>query len=180
MTTTAFTPQKNTIVEKSFEKLVNQLDELTKNYRLLLDCVRKEKELLISTDIEKLNANNLLKEDLLYKIKSLDGLRVNYATELSIALGLDTQKIRLLEIAQKIGGEQADKLRTFHSALELIIKRLTELNQSNAQFAESALKNVNSAMNSFKDTLMGQKTYQNKGKYKQGHEKSGHLVRKEA
>jgi flagellar biosynthesis/type III secretory pathway chaperone len=97
-----------------------------------------------------------------------------------MALGLDTQKIRLLEMAQKIGGPRADKLRTFHSALEMIIKRLTELNQSNAKYAESALKTVNNAMSSFKETLMGQKTYQNKGKYQQGHETSGHLVRKEA
>lgn len=171
---------KNLVIDKSFEKLSTHLDELTKNYRLLLDVVRKEKDLLILADVEKLNENNLAKEQLLFKIKSLDGLRLNYATELSMALGLDIQKIRLLEIAQKIGGPRADKLRTFHSALEMIIKRLTELNQSNAKYAESALKNVNSAMNSFKDTLMGQKTYQNKGKYQQGHKTSGHLVRKEA
>jgi hypothetical protein len=171
---------KNLVIEKSFEKLSLHLEELTKHYRQLLDIVRKEKDLLILTDVEKLNENNLLKEQLIFKIKSLDGLRINYSTELSMALGLDTQKIRLLEIAQKMGGPRADKLRTFHSALEMIIKRLTELNQSNAKYAESALKNVNSAMNSFKETLMGQKTYQNKGKYQQGHETSGHLVRKEA
>ena len=171
---------KNLIIEKSFEKLALHLEELTKHYRQLLDVVRKEKDLLILTDVEKLNENNLLKEQLIFKIKSLDGLRINYSTELSMALGLDTQKIRLLEIAQKMGGPRADKLRTFHSALEMIIKRLTDLNQSNAKYAESALKNVNSAMKSFKETLMGQKTYQNKGKYQQGYETSGHLVRKEA
>jgi flagellar biosynthesis/type III secretory pathway chaperone len=178
--TTVLPTEKNIVIQKSFDKLSSHLEDLTKNYRLLLDCVRKEKELLISTDVENLNENNLLKEQLLFKIKSLDGLRVNYATELSMALGLDTQKIRLLEIAQKIGGAQADKLRTYHSALEMIIKRLTDLNQSNAALAQSALKTVNSAMNSFKDTLMGQKTYQKKGQYKQGSEKSGHLVRTEA
>ncbi len=174
------TTDKILITEKSYEKLVIHLDELTKNYRQLLDCVRKEKDLLISTDVEKLNENNLQKEQLLYQIKSMDALRVNYATELSTHLGLDVQKVRLLEIAQKIGGTKADKLRTFHAALEMIIKRLTELNQSNAKYAESALKNVNSAMNSFKDTLMGQKNYQNKGKYTQGNDKSGHLVSRKA
>lgn len=171
---------KNLVIDKSFEKLSTHLDELTKQYRLLLDVIRKEKDLLILADVEKLNENNLNKEQLLFKIKSLDGLRMNYATELAMALGLDTQKIRLLEMAQRIGGPRADKLRTFHSALEMIIKRLTELNQANAQYAESALKTVNNAMSSFKETLMGQKTYQNKGKYQQGHETSGHLVRKEA
>jgi hypothetical protein len=167
-------------IEKNFEKLASHLEEMIKNYRQLLDCVRKEKDLLILANVEQLNENNLLKEQLLFKIKSMDGLRINYATELSTALGLDTQKIRLLEIAQKIGGASADKLRVFHSALEMIIHRLTELNQANAKYAESALVTVNSAMNSFKESLMGKKTYQKKGQYKQGHEKSGHLVSKEA
>ena len=40
--------------QRLFEKLVNNLEEMTKHYRTLLDSVRKEKELLIKTDIEKL------------------------------------------------------------------------------------------------------------------------------
>jgi hypothetical protein len=35
-------------------------------------------------------------------------------------------------------------------------------------------------LDSLKDTFMGQKTYQNKGKYQQGADRSGHLVSKEA
>jgi len=167
-------------IEKSFEKLTHNLEDLTKNYRLLLDCVRKEKDLLIATDITKLTENTLLKEQLLFKIKAIDGLRVNYATEMANALVMESNGVRLLELAQKVGGAKADRLRTLHSTLELIIKRLSELNASNAQYAQSALKTVGSAMDSLKENLMGQKTYQQKGKYQQGPEKSGHLVSKEA
>lgn len=168
------------MITNIYENLVTNLDELVKQYRLLLDCVRKEKDLLISTDLEKINENTALKEQIIFKIRSLDGLRVNYATELANLLGADSENVRLLELAQKMGGAQGDKLRLFHSTLELIIKRLSDLNAENSKYAESALKNIDTAMNGFKDTLMGQKTYQNKGKYQQGPDKSGHLVSKEA
>lgn len=164
-----------------FDKLVGNLEDLTKQYRTLLDCVRKEKELLIKTDIEKLTANNILKEQTLFRIKSLDGLRVNYATELAQVLGADYREPRLLDIAKKIGGVESDRLRTIHSTLEILTKRLIELNKDNAIYAESALKNVNAAMDNIKDTLMGnQKTYQKKGQYQSGFDNAGHLVRREA
>ena len=168
------------MTQKIFEKLVKNLEEITKQYRLLLDCVRKEKEVLISANIDKLNENNLLKEQLLTRIKSLDSLRANYAAELATNVGADAAQPRLLEIAQKIGGAEADRLRSIHSTLEIITNRLVQINKDNAQYAESALKTVGSAMDNLKETLMGQKTYQKKGAYQPGYDKSGHLVRKEA
>ena len=166
--------------QKAYEKLVQNLEEITKNYRLLLDCVRKEKEFLIQNDIEKLNENNERKEDLILKLKGQDGLRVTYATDLALLLGANHVEPRLIELAQKMGGVEGDRLRTIHSALELLTKRLIELNKENAIYAESALKTVNSAMQNIKDTLSGPKTYAKKGNYQQGFDQSGHLVSKEA
>ena len=53
-------------MEVSTAKLVNNLEDLIKQYRLLLDVVRKEKDLLIAADIEKLNENNQSKEALIF------------------------------------------------------------------------------------------------------------------
>ncbi len=164
-----------------YQKLIGNLEELTKQYRLLLDCIRKEKQLLINTKINELSENNILKETILFKIKSLDGLRKNHAIEIAQFLGADTREPRLLEIAQKIGGPEADRLRTVHSTLEILTKRLIEINRENASYAETALTNVNSAMENIKETLMGsQKTYQKKGAYQPSSDKAGHLISKEA
>lgn len=168
-------------LEISFNKLNNHLEDMTKQYRLLLDCIRKEKDLLILTDIEKLNENNLIKEQLLFKIKNLDQIRINYAINFAQIIGASTEQVRLLELAQKVGGQFGDKLRLHHSTLELIIKRMADINKSNEKYAESALKNVSMAMESFKDKLVGpQKTYNKKGKYSPKHDRSGHLASKEA
>ncbi len=166
--------------QKLFDKLVKNLEDLTKNYRLLLDCVRKEKDILIASQIEKLNENNVLKEQLLMRIKSLDGLRVNYASELAQLIGADSAFPRLLEISQKMGGPEGDRLRSIHSTLELITNRLVQINKDNAQYAESGIKIVTSAMENLKEILMGQKTYKKKGGYQQGPDTSGHFVSQEA
>lgn len=166
--------------QEVYATLVDNLEEMVKQYRLLLECVRKEKELLISTNIEKLNQNNFDKEQILTRINSIENLRIDYAIALAKQLGANEIEPRLLEMAQKIGGTEGDKLRTIHSSLELLTTRILEINKESAVYAESALSTVNSAMENIKDTLMGQKTYQKKGSYQQGFDKSGHLVSKEA
>lgn len=164
----------------AYEKMITNLDDMLKNYRQLLDLVRKEKDLLITSNLEQLNDNNNSKEQTIIKIKALDNARMTCAAELAHFVQADTAQPRLLEIAQKMGGAEAEKLRTMHAALEMVIKRLSEINKGNVVFAESALKTVNSALENFKEALTGpQKTYQQKGKYKQG-SGSGHLVKREA
>ena len=167
--------------QRAYEKLIQNLDEIVKQYRLLLDTVRKEKELLVLGDITKLNESNERKEQFISKIKSLDDNRLMFASDLAQAIGADHLEPRLLQLAQKIGGAEGDRLRTIHSTLELLIKRLMDLNKENAVYAESALKTVNSALANIKDTITGgQKTYQKKGQYQQGSDQSGHLISKEA
>lgn len=164
----------------AYDKLVTNLDDMLKNYRQLLDLVRKEKDLLIMSDLAVLDENNNIKEQVIIKIRALDALRMTYASELAQAVQADIAQPRLLEIAQKMGGAEGEKLRTMHAALEMVIKRLSEINKNNAAYAESALQTVNSALDNFKTAVSGQKTYQNKGKYKQGPDASGNLVKRKA
>lgn len=166
--------------EKAYQKLSANLDDLVKNYRSLLDLIRKEKDLLIAADIEKLIESNKSKEALLYRLKGLDSGRERYAEELAYQINADTKSPRLLELAQKIGGTAGDKLRNIHSTLDILIKRLTELNKENEEYAQSALQNLNGAVGNIKDTLSGKKTYEKKGKMAYGPEKAGNFVSKEA
>lgn len=166
--------------QQSYDKLLSNLEDITKQYRLLLDCVRKEKEYLIQNNIEKLQENNELKEQLILKIASLDNLRVGFASELAKFVGANVNEPRLLELAQRMGGAEGDRLRTIHSALELLTKRLVEINRENATYANSALNTVASAMSNIKETIMGKSTYQKKGTYQPSSDKSGHLVSREA
>ena len=162
------------------EKLISNLEDLTKQYRLLLELVRKEKQILIDANTDQINEINFQKENLLTKINELNNFRIDYVVEVANGLSIPAGEARLLNLARHIGGAPGDRLRSQHAALEIILNRIRELNEENSVYAEAALKNVSFAIDSLKETYMGQKTYRNTGKYKSGSEKSGHLVSKEA
>jgi hypothetical protein len=167
--------------EKSYQKLILNLEDLTKLYRQLLEIVRKEKELLIAADIEKLAENNKEKENLLYKIRSQDSARERYAKEFAQVIGGDVTNPRLLDFAKILTGTGAEKrIRTIHSMLEMIVSRVQALNKENEEYAQSALSALNGAMGNVKDTLAGKKTYARKGKMEYGPDRAGNFVKKEA
>lgn len=167
-------------VERAHQKLVGNLEDLTKLYRTLLDFVRKEKDIYVKADLKDLHEINLQKEALLMKIKMLDTLRLKHAQELAGLIGADVENPRLLDIAKHMTGPASDRLRSLHSALDLLLKRLTDINKENEQYAQKALQTLNGAMTDIKDTLSGKTTYEKKGQIKQGPDKSGHFVSKEA
>lgn len=166
--------------EKSYTRLLQSLEDLTKLYRSLLDLVRKEKDLLIEADIKKLEESNLSKESMLYKIRTIDGARERYAKELAAALGGDTTQPRLLELARLAQGAEGDRLRAMHATLDLLVKRTSDLNRENEIYAQSALTTLNGAMNEIRDTLAGKKTYARQGKMASGPDQAGNFVSKEA
>lgn len=165
--------------DRLYIKLEYNLEELTKLYRQLVDQLRKEKEILLSGDPERINESTKLKEFILVRIKALDALRVKYASEMAKELHMDPDQPRLLEIARKLDGDRGNRLRGIHSALEVMFKRIPELNRENEEYAKAALKHLQGAMENVKDNFAGQKTYQRKGNVERGPERSGHLVSKE-
>jgi flagellar biosynthesis/type III secretory pathway chaperone len=167
-------------VERSYQKLLSNLEDLTKLYRTLLDMVRKEKDIYVKADLNDLHEVNQSKETLLMKIKMVDTLRLKHAQELATLLLADAENPRLLELAKRVGGEAGDRLRSLHSALDILLKRLTEINKENEEYAQRALQTLSGAMNNIKETLAPKKTYEKKGQLKTGPEISGNFVRKEA
>lgn len=167
------------VIERAQSKLVHNLDELVSLYRQLLAIVRKEKDFLLEAKTKELQENNLQKDQLLQKVRIVDTLRQKHAEELAVLIGADADNPRLLEIAQKLPETIGDKLRQMHATLDVIIRRLIELNSENEAYAKTALGQLDGAMDNIKETLTGKKTYERKGQMKLGPEKAGNFVRKE-
>lgn len=167
-------------LDRIYLKLEGNLDEITKIYRQLLELIRREKEHLIKTEIEKIEECTKQKEAYLLRLKSLDALRAKYAMDLAEQLGLDPSQPRLLELARMIGGARADKLRSVHSALEILIKKIPEMNKENELYAQSALSHLKGALNNVRDTLAGPTHYKRQGMVQRGAEAAGSLIRREA
>ncbi len=161
------------------ESLVQILDEQVKIYRHLLDIVRKEKEILISANLDDLNENNRAKEAMLIKIRTLEEERIKAALQVHQSLGLAGTEPRLIEIARHVPEDTAEKLRNLHSVLELLLRRVQEYNRNNEALVQSALSNVTGAMNAIKNSLQEKPTYQKKGEV-EGVAPAGQLVSREA
>lgn len=163
----------------AFTELVACLEEMVKVYRALLEVVRKEKEILIESRIDELNENNKVKDGLLVRVRTLENTRMKLARDLAIATHTDIDQPRLLEIAAEIDGAEGDRLRNLHSVLDLLIRRVAELNKANEELVQSALKTITGAMDALRDGLQPKATYERQGSMATGRSE-GQLVSREA
>lgn len=167
--------------EQILQRLVANIEDLTKFYRQMLELVQKERDLLVGARIDELMASNELKENLIMKIRLADELRLKIAAEAALAVGANSKQPRLLDIASKCANAPiALQLKSLHSGLEILVKRISDANKDNENYTKSALKTLNGAMKDIKETLSGKKTYEKKGGYKLGPETTGNFVSKEA
>lgn len=162
-----------------YNNLVQILEDEIKVYRALLDLVRREKEILVSAKIDDLSDNNRAKELLILKSKGLDRQRETQARELAKLVGADHESPRLLDIAAKMEPKQNDQLRAIHTTLDLLIRRMKELNTANEALVQSSLKVVNGALGAIRDTLSPKATYAPTGDINKKENVSGHFVSKD-
>lgn len=168
-----------TEIQDRVDRLIAILEEQIKVYRHLLEVVRKEKEILVSANLDELNDNNRAKEAMLIKIRALEAERLTKALEIHAALGLPGDQPRLLELARHMPEAINEKMHSVHNVLELLLKRVQEYNRQNETLVQSALSNITGAMNAIKGTLAEKPTYQKKGEV-EGHTAAGQLVSREA
>lgn len=161
------------------KNLENSLEGLIKIYRLLLNVVRQEKDILIASNLEELAQNNRTKEATLMKAREAEEARKKIAHELCESEGLNPEHTRLLDLSRHFGGEVGDRYRKLHSVLDLLMKRVREHNQYNEELVHSALNTITGAMDNLRDSITGTKTYKKSGTVKNDPAESGQLVRKE-
>lgn len=163
-----------------FQDLVDCLENLVKVYRSLLDVVRKEKEILVASKLDELNENNKSKDAMLIRIRSLENHRMKCARDLAQEVGADVEQPRLLDIAVRSPHAQADKLRNLHSVLELLVRRVADVNKQNEELVQAALSNITGAMEAIRDGLKPKPVYGKQGGVAQQKTEGGHLVSREA
>lgn len=159
--------------------LEKNLDAIVKVYRHLLNVVRREKDILISANLDDLNENNRTKEVTLLKARELEEQRLKIAKELATSEGLDPDNTRLLDLALHYGGEKGDQLRQMHSVLGLLLKRVRQYNEQNEILVNSALNNITGGIQSIKDSIGNKKNYKKGGKLQDSPAEAGQLVSRE-
>lgn len=150
---------------RAVDNLVVILDNLVKAYRLLLDLVRTERELLVEARLDELQKLNADKEIMLAKISQIEDQRVRTLRELNYTYKLEGETPRLLDLARVVSGETGARLRSSHSTLEIVLKRVQEINSGNAELAQNALRVAKGAIEDIRSSMAPhQKTYERQGK----------------
>lgn len=170
----------NLAMEASYEQLVASLYDLIKSYRSLLLLVRAEREILVSADIDKLNESNREKDVLLVQVRGQEKARQKHAREFANVIGADVDSPQLLDLSCRLvdmDPNKAEKLRSLHSVLSLLLKRVAENNRQNEELVQVALNNITGAMNAIKVALTDSPTYEGSGAQKRS--APGQLVRRE-
>lgn len=170
----------NDVKEALFNELTGCLENLVKVYRTLLDVVRREKEILVASKLDELNENNKSKDAMLVRIRSLENQRMKCARDLAQAVGADMEQPRLLDIANHCELKWADRLRNLHSVLDLLVRRVSEVNKQNEELVQAALNNITGAMDAIRDGLKPKPVYGPKGNIAAPNAGSPTLVSKEA
>lgn len=164
---------------ESFRALEKSLDDLIKIYRHLLGVVRREKEILVSANLQDLNENNKTKEAMLIKARQLEEFRMAATKSFARSEGISDES-KLIDIAQFVGGETGLRLQNIQSVLELLLKRVKEHNVQNEVLVNAALENISGAMNSIREVISEKPTYKKSGSMKNHTREPGKLVSKEA
>jgi hypothetical protein len=73
---------------------------------------------------------------------------------------------------------ESGRLRSIHSTLDLLIRRIKEFNSENEVLVETSLKAVSGILGAIKENLAPRKTYAPSGEVKKS-EVAGHFVSKE-
>ena len=167
-------------IESVAVDLVDCLENLVKVYRNLLEVVRKEKDILIASKLDELNENNKTKDAFLVRVRSLENQRMKCARDLALAVGADVEQPRLLDIANHCDLKWAERLRNLHSVLELLVRRVAEVNKQNEELVQAALSSITGAMEAIRDGLKPKPVYGRQGAVTQQKTDGGHLVSKEA
>lgn len=169
----------STTTQEQLKKLDDNLDAIIKVYRHLLSLVRKEREILISANLDDLNQNNRAKEAALIRARQLEADRIDVVKDLAYSEGLDPST-KLLDFSRHFGGEIGDRLRQLHSVLDLLLKRVKEFNRQNEVLVNSALAAVTGGMTNIRETISEKRNYKPGGQLQSAQAENGQLVSKEA
>jgi flagellar biosynthesis/type III secretory pathway chaperone len=131
--------------EKPVSKIHNSLQKLVGMHRQLLDVVRAEKDALIEANLRGVQEATSAKQALIENIKNEETARQTHVLELAMILKRPISSLTLLEIAVAVQGEDpksAEQLRSTFNALTILIKRVTDANQSNSELVNRSLFHI--------------------------------------
>src|SRR5690606_32234733 len=114
-------------------------------HRRLLECVRLEREALLSADLKSIQENTYAKQALISQVHQQETARIQLTRLVAARLRQDPEDLTPQKIIVALQGsdlKSAEKLRAGLSTLTLLIKRIREQNSDSRSLVEKSLVHV--------------------------------------
>ena len=131
-----------------YQEFAQCLQDLVTVYQHLLATVEEERVALVAFDIPKISEINAKKEALLEKTSNLEKNRRRLASAIQRFFKKPIEATTLLSLAALYDDEKKEYLVTAHKTLDLLLKRLRELNKIVDGLTRSAQKILDTTIRS--------------------------------
>lgn len=161
-------------------ELVAVLGEETVLAKELVEQLQQDQSLIICQNIEKIEASNLRKEELVLRFQSLEGTRGSLTEQLGRSLGLEAEELRISKICPLLGTD-GPVLESAAEKLRAVIGSLGELVAVSRGFLEQSILGIRGLLSLIQSLRTPDpQTYGATGELKPVAESEAVAVRKEA
>ncbi len=133
-------------------------------YEIFADALEKEKQAILLSDVNGLNACLSAKEDLISKIRLASERRLELQGRLAAFYGHANQKITLTKFPQMIEEPYAASIKDACSNIADLTMRIRKANRSNTELLASSLEIVRGSLKLLNNLTLSNGVYQRSGK----------------
>ena len=156
------------------EILLNELLELLEDeieiFRSLLPVFKKEKEAVLTSDLNELNKASAKKEKLLFNMRSLEKKRTHIMNKLSESLDVLPDELTLTKLAQSVKEPYTIRLKNCGLELLKLTKNISNANTGNKSMFAHSLNFVKGALTLLQNIIAPGQVYHRTGQVQAGHQ----------
>ena len=166
-------------IAELFESLVDVLKkEIVIDHELKAFICAEKKLLLSAPSLEQIGQNNVAKENMILKTRMLEEVRTNLIKKLASALGYETERVRLLDLAAAAPPRTKQKIEHLVGDLSEVAAQIAEINADSSGILESAIEQVESSIGFLSSLVRRSGVYSGDGRINTA-SNEGRLVRTE-
>ena len=153
-------------MEMLLKELLELLEDEIEIFKSLLPVFKKEKEAVLTSDLNELNKASAEKEKLLFNMRSLEKKRTHVMNKLAEILEVLPDELTLTKLAQSVKEPHSIRLKNCGLQLLKLTKNISNANTGNKSMFVHSLNFVKGALTLLQNIIAPGQVYHRTGKVK--------------
>ncbi len=147
-----------------FEKLLGLLHEEVSLYDAILESVKKERDAILTNNIDALTSSTEKKQFVLSQLQKFEQQRQSAVGDLAESLGRSADELRLEDLSQAADAAHASELKACRSRLLSVTQAISDMGNQNRKLILHALKRVRNSFTFLHQLTVPDMVYRPTGK----------------